>query len=431
MQQIFEGNPVKSVAVVGSDYVGMKPTMEVQVGDVVKLGQVIFSDKKTPGVKYTAPGAGTVTAINRGYRRALESVVIELKGDDAVSFQSWPDTDLSSLSREEVQNNLIESGQWTALRTRPFSKVPSLDSTPRSIFVQAIDTNPLAADPTIFLNEQKDAFIDGLKILTRLTDGPVFLCKGEDSNIPGRGTEGVVAEEFAGPHPAGLPGTHIHFLDPVNAEKEVWTINYQDVIAFGHLFRTGKIYTERVISLAGPQVIAGRLLRTRMGASLNDLTTGQLAEGNNRVISGSVLSGRAQDDNHAWLGRYQMQISVILDEAPREFLGWMAPGAEKYSIKPVFISRLFKGKKFAFNTDEGGSKRAMVPVGSYEAVMPLDIIPTFLLRAIITKDTDQAQQLGVLELDEEDVALCTFVCPGKYEYGNLIRENLTIIEKDG
>jgi Na+-transporting NADH:ubiquinone oxidoreductase subunit A len=428
-QRIEAARPVRSVAVIGSDYHGMKPTMEVQVGDRVKLGQVLFSDKKTPGVTYTAPGAGVVSAIHRGEKRVLQSVVIDLDGDDQVTFAQYPATQLDSLSDAQVRENLQQSGLWTALRSRPFSKVPAVDAVPSSIFVTAIDTHPLAADPALVIGEYAADFESGLKVLSCL--GKVFLCKAEGANLPGEQLSKVQAEAFAGPHPAGLVGTHIHFLDPVSVSKAVWSINYQDVIAVGKLFSTGQLWVERVVSLAGPVVEQPRLLLTRLGANLDELTAGQLQSGYNRLISGSVLGGRTAQGAYAYLGRYHLQVSCLAEGTDREMMHYLRAGVNKHSVMNIFVSKLMAAKTFAFSTTTNGSPRAMVPVGNYEAVMPLDILPTQLLRYLIVGDTEMAQKLGCLELDEEDLALCTYVCAGKYEYGPILRDNLARIEKEG
>ncbi|WP_439888145.1 Na(+)-translocating NADH-quinone reductase subunit A [Pseudomonas sp. MBLB4123] len=428
-QRIEAGRPVRSVAVIGFDYHGMKPTMEVQVGDRVKLGQVLFSDKKTPGVTYTAPGAGVISAIHRGEKRVLQSVVIDLDGDEQLTFAQYPAAQLDSLSVEQVRENLQQSGLWTALRTRPFSKVPAIDAVPSSIFVTAIDTHPLAADPSVVIGEYAGDFENGLKVLSRL--GKVFLCKAEGASLPGEQQANVQAEAFAGPHPAGLPGTHIHFLDPVSAGKSVWSINYQDVIAAGKLFTSGQLWVERVVALAGPVVEQPRLLRTRLGANLEELTAGQLQSGYNRVISGSVLGGRTAQGAFAFLGRYHLQVSCLAEGSERELMHYLRAGVNKHSVLNVFVSKLMAAKKFAFSTTTNGSPRAMVPVGNYEEIMPLDILPTQLLRYLIVGDTEMAQKLGCLELDEEDLALCTYVCAGKYEYGPILRDNLARIEKEG
>ncbi|MFC3116954.1 Na(+)-translocating NADH-quinone reductase subunit A [Cellvibrio fontiphilus] len=430
-QSIEDGPQVRQVALIGFDYHGMKPTMAVQVGDKVKLGQELFSDKKTPGVIYTSPAAGTVTAINRGDQRVFHSIVIDVDGSEAVEFAKYPVSELANLSRESVQNNLVQSGLWTALRTRPYSKAPALDSKPSSIFVQAIDTNPLAADPAVVIAAKKDAFANGLTLIARLTQGKVFVCQAPGVELPKGQGANITAETFAGVHPAGNPGTHIHFLDPVNARKTVWTIGYQDVIAIGELFVTGQLNTERVVALAGPQVERPRLIRTRLGADLSALVEGQLKSGENRVISGSVFGGRRSHGSLTFLGRFHTQVSVLLEGREREMLHYLRAGTNKFSVMGIYLSKLFGGKKFAFTTSTNGSERAMVPVGSYEKVMPLDILPTQLLRSLIVGDTETAQKLGCLELDEEDLALCTFVCPGKYEYGPILRNNLTRIEQEG
>ncbi|HDZ57558.1 MAG TPA: Na(+)-translocating NADH-quinone reductase subunit A [Pseudomonas xinjiangensis] len=428
-QRIHDGRQVRSVAVVGFDYQGMKPTMEVQVGDRVKLGQILFSDKKTPGVVYTAPAGGVVSAINRGEKRTLQSVVIDVEGDEAVNFDAHDAARLDALDSQAVRDQLVASGLWTALRTRPFSKVPAVDSKPTSIFVTAIDTNPLAADPAVVLESYAVEFENGLKVLSRIAN--IWLCKAQGASIPGEQLAGVRCESFAGPHPAGLPGTHIHMLDPVDGTRQVWHINYQEVIAIGKLFTEGKLWTDRIVALGGPQVEKPRLLKTRLGANLDELTAGELKTGNNRVVSGSVFGGRQARGPVAYLGRYHQQVSVLLEGDDRQMVHYLRPGADKHSVLNIFISKFSPSRLFDMTTTTNGSPRAMVPVGNYEQVMPLDILPTQLLRYLIVGDTDMAQKLGCLELDEDDLALCSYVCAGKYEYGPILRDNLTRIEKEG
>ncbi|MCF6456863.1 Na(+)-translocating NADH-quinone reductase subunit A [Pseudoalteromonas sp. MMG024] len=430
-QVIHDGSAVKRVAVLGEEFIGMRPTMHVRVDDQVKKGQVLFVDKKNPGVKYTAPASGVVKEVNRGAKRVLQSVVIEVNGSEQETFASFSAGELASLDRAKVQEVLVESGQWPALRTRPFSKVPALDSTPSSIFVTAIDTNPLAADPAIVIAEQAEAFEAGLAVVSRLTNGKVFVCKAPGATVPSSSVAQVEVHEFGGKHPAGLVGTHIHHLDAVSASKQVWHLGYQDVIAFGKLFLTGEIFTDRVVALAGPTVKNPRLVKTQLGASTDDIVAGELEDGENRVISGSVLSGTTASGPHAFLGRYHTQITALLEGREKELFGWIAPGAKKFSVTRTFLSHLAPSRLFKMTTSTGGSSRSMVPIGNYERIMPLDILPTLLLRDLIAGDLDGAISLGALELDEEDLALCTFVCPGKYEYGPILRERLTTIEKEG
>ncbi|NMP32189.1 Na(+)-translocating NADH-quinone reductase subunit A [Thalassotalea sp. M1531] len=428
-QVIHDGPSIKTVATLGEEFVGMRPTMHVKVGDRVKKGQVLFEDKKNPGVKFTAQAAGVVIEINRGEKRVLQSVVIELDGDEQETFSSYTAGELASLSREDVVKNLVNSGLWTALRTRPYSKIPAVDAKPEAIFVSAMDTNPLAANPEVVINEQSEAFKNGLTVLSRLTEGEVFVSKAPGANIPTNSTEKV--NEFAGKHPAGLVGTHIHFLKPVGAEKFVWHLNYQDVIAFGNLFTSGQIDSARVISFAGPAVKEPRLVRTVLGANLTEIAESNIADGEVRLVSGSLLQGQAAKGVHAYLGRYHVQAAALLEGREKEFIGYMMPGANKFSVTRAYLSHLSPSKLFGMTTTTNGSSRAMVPIGNYERIMPLDILPTLLLRDLAAGDTDSAQQLGALELDEEDLALCTFVCPGKTDYGVLLRDCLTTIEKEG
>ncbi len=428
-QVIHDGPSIKTVATLGEEFVGMRPTMFVKVDDRVKKGQVIFEDKKNPGVKFTAQAAGVVKEINRGEKRVLQSVVIEVDGYDQETFTSYSANELASIPRENVVKNLVDSGLWTALRTRPFSKVPAIDSKPAAIFVSAMDTNPLAANPEVIINEQAEAFKNGLTILARLTEGEVFVSKAPGANIPVDANATVT--EFAGKHPAGLVGTHIHFLKPVSAEKFVWHVGYQDVIAFAKLFTTGEIDNTRIISLSGPAAKNPRLVRTVLGASTAELTVGEAIDGELRTVSGSLLMGATATAVHGYLGRYHTQVSLILEGREKEFIGYMYPGPNKFSVTRAYMSHFFPRKLFNMTTTTNGSSRAMVPIGNFERVMPLDILPTLFLRDICAGDTDSAQQLGALELDEEDLALCTFVCPGKTDYGVLLRDCLTTIEKEG
>jgi len=431
-QIIEDGNQVNSVAILGIDYVGMKPTMMVNEGDTVKLGQVLFTDKKNPGCVFTSPGAGVVKAINRGEKRVLQSVVIELSGSGEVTFNRYAESELATLSTEQVKENLVASGLWTTLRARPYGKTPALDSKPSSIFVTAIDTRPLAADPAVIIKERANDFANGLAVIAKLTDGKTYVVKATGADIA-VGNATTVAE-FSGPHPAGLPSTHIHFIEPVNITKSVWYIDYQAVIAIGALFTTGQLNVERVVSLAGPTVKNPRLVRTRVGANIDDLVVGELQDDvESRVISGSVLYGHTAQGWSAFLGCYSNQVSALQEGRARELFGWIVPGKDKYSALNVYTSSVDRknNRLFPLTTDKNGSNRAIVPVGVYETVMPLDILATPLLKSLVIGDSDQAQLLGCLELDEEDVSLFTFVDPGKHDFGPVLRANLTKIEKEG
>lgn len=429
-QEIHDGNSVTRVAILGEEYNGMRPTMHVQQGDKVKKGQILFEDKKNPGVKFTAPASGTVVAVNRGAKRVLQSVVVQLEGDESEVFAKYSNTELASLDAAKVQENLVNSGLWTAIRTRPFSKAPALDSKPNSIFVSVMDTNPLAADPQVVIAERSEDFANGLLTLSRLTDGKIYVNKAPGADIA-TGSVDVEVNEFGGCHPAGLVGTHIHFLDGAGQNKMIWHVGYQDVLAIGALFTTGELDNRKVVSLAGPEVKNPRLIRTILGADIAELTAGETNDGEMRTLSGSVLQGTNANGPQGFLGRFHNQVSVLLEGREKEFLGWIKPGVNQHSVTRAYLGHLSPKKLFNMTTTTNGSDRSMVPIGNYERIMPLDILPTLLLRDLISGDTDGAQSLGCLELDEEDLALCTYVCPGKYNYGPILRECLDQIEKEG
>ena len=436
---IEENRSTRRVALLGADYLGLRPTMHVSPGDGVRRGQLLFEDKKMPGVRFTAPGAGKVVSLNRGEKRVFLSLVIELTDGerggraDEVAYSSFDGKHPNALTGDAVKELLLESGLWTALRARPYGRVANPEARPRSIFVTAMDTNPLAPSLDKALEGHHADFERGLAAVAKLTEGILFICSSPESNIPVPRNPRYRHEEFSGPHPAGTAGLHIHKLDPAGRERLVWHLGAQDVVAIGKLFETGSLYVDRVVSLAGPLVGRPRLLKTRLGASIDNLLAGeQLERGDNRVIAGSVFHGRkAMGEVEGFLGRYHQQISVLKEGREREFFGWLVPGINKFSVGRTFLSKLMPGRKFAFTTTTHGSNRAIIPIGYYEKVMAMDLVATFLLRALVMRDLEVAEQLGCLELDEEDLALCSFVCPGKTEYGRYLREVLTMIEKEG
>jgi len=431
--QVSEAAPSPRVALLAADLPGLKPGLAIQVGDRVLRGQKLFEDKRIAGVSFTSPAAGTVAAIHRGERRALISVVIDVDPADGpaqqVRFAAYSGRSVADLEVGAVRALMQECGLWTALRQRPFGHVPAADGTAEAIFVTAADSRPHAPPPSLVIDRRAEDFREGLVCLTRLDAGPVYLCTaaGEAIDAPA----GVSLEQFSGRHPSGTVGWHIHCLHPVGMERHVWHIGYQDVIALGHLLRTGILDVSRVISLAGPSVRAPRLLRTRLGASVDALVAGELQPGQHRVISGSVLDGRAASgEASGYLGRYHLQVAALPEAREREMFGYIRPGAEKFSVTGTVLGAFRRAHGFAMNTSTHGGERAMVPIGSYERVLPFDILPTFLLRALITRDDVRAQELGALELEEEDLSLATYVCPGKTEYGPLLRAALTRIEKE-
>lgn len=436
-QVVGPTRPCTRVALLAADYPGLRAQFEAEAGRRVRRGEPLFHDKKSPGIVFTAPGAGTIASIHRGERRALISVEIELDpaeqedAGDQVAFDSFTGAAPAALEAEAVRALLLESGLWTALRTRPYSRVPEPGTSPAALFVTAVDSHPLAPDPQVVLGGREEDFAAGLQALARLTSGPKYLCVSGTSRLDAPPGSGFSAERFEGPHPSGTPSLHIHLLQPVHRNRSVWHVGYQDVAAMGALFRTGQLDSSRVISLAGPGVLRPRLLRTRLGAFLPELVADELREGEQRVISGSVLGGRAAGGPAgAFLGRHHLQVTVLPEGRERRLLGWLRPGRDIFSVTNAFLSALRRGAGFPFSTTTHGSMRPMVPIGTYEQIMPLDIEPTYLLRALIVGDAERAEALGCLELDEEDLALCSFVCPGKYEYGPMLREMLERIHRE-
>lgn len=432
-QRVAGRKRVRRVALLGPDHVGMKPALLVREGDSVRVGDPLFECRKTPGVLYASPAGGRVAAVRRGERRAFEALEIEVSSEEGRrEFPVPGGGDPGRMSRKDVVALMTESGLWTALRERPFSKVPRVDAVPRAVFVPAMDTNPLAVDPAVVVEERGEDFRRGLLALSLLAEDGVHVAQraGGRIRVPREGN--VRLHEFAGPHPAGNVGTHIHFVSPVSLSRRAWHMGCQDVVALGRLLATGRLSTERVVSIAGPGARFPRLVSARLGASLAELVADEAREGPVRVVSGSVLNGRAQGPGGAgFLGRFHTQVSLVPEDRSRTLLGWCSPGASRFSIKGVFLSKWLPGAAPRITTRRHGSPRSIVPVGSYESVVPLDVPPTHLLRALAAGDHEGAEEHGCLELDEEDLALCTFVCPGKTDFGPLLREALGRIEKEG
>ena len=427
-QEITDTKMPIRVAILGDDYAGLKPTMAVTLGDKVKLGQLLFTDKKMPGVKYTSPGAGKVVGIHRGPKRRFLSVVVELDGDSEVTFKAYSADDAKNLSSDKIKDQLLESGLWTAMRSRPFGKVANPADSPHSIFINGMDTKPLAPSVPVTLKGKEESFKLGVELLSKLVEDKTYVTikPGEEVPVPQISSLEVVA--FDGPHPAGLPGTHIHFLDPAGRNKTVWHVDAQHVAAIGVLFSTGKLNMDRIVAIAGPSVNEPRLIKTRVGARISEIVEGELSSGENRIISGSVLSGFKAEGPEDFLGFFEQLITVLPENRKRYFLGWLLPPFGIHSIKNLTF---FPGKNYNFDTALNGALRPIVPIGSYEKVMPLDIIPNYLLRALAVEDVEESESLGCLELVEEDLALCTYVCPSKVIHGENLRRNLTTIEKEG
>ena len=406
---------ISSVSLLANDFVGMKPTMLVKENDEVKVGEKLFEDKKNPGIFFTAPAGGLIKSINRGDKRKFLSIEIEISQNE-----EFIDFDMGS-SQDEIKNTLINSGLWNVFRTRPFNRTPNISSSPEALFINCCDTNPLSVDPYEIINLEKDSFDQGLEIIKQLFDCDIHLTY-QNNNFDNT-LSGINYHQFTGPHPAGLVGTHISKIHPVNLNSKVWTANFQDIISIGYLKKNKKIKTTKIISLGGPAVFEPSLIKVRHGSNLDEITAGKI-EDNSRVISGSVLHGHESEGVMKYLGYYDSQVSVIPDEVNEIFLNWLMPGSSLHSKLNVFISSFIKPKKYIFNTSIGGGNRAIVPISSYEEVVPMDILVTQLLKSLVVSDIEMAIDLGMLELVPEDLSLCSYVCPSKYDYSSILMDNL-------
>lgn len=411
------------MAALGRDAPGVRPDLRVAVGDRVRAGQALLVDRRRPEVCVTAPGAGMVTAIERGPRRRLESVVIALEDDRAVEFEVPGAGRLPS--RERIETLLLASGLWAALRTRPFSRIPDPRTHPRAVFVTALESDPLAPDAARLIGLAGEDFARGVAALAALTDGPVWVCARPGAGLPLPDAERVRLVEVEGPHPAGLPGTHVHWLDPVGPGRTVWTVAWPAVAAIGTLLATGRLPVARVVALTGPAMTRPRLVRTRAGASTEELVAGGLAPGPCRVVSGSVLSGHAAHGPLAFLGRADTQVCALAED-PRPAPGWTAPARGGRARR---VMDLLRGTA-PWTTSLGGMRDAFFPLERTERVVPLDLPLGPLLRALVVGDPDAARQLGALELAEEDLALASYLSVGKLELGALLRGVLDELEKE-
>ena len=406
---------INSIAVLGSDYIGLKPTMMVDEGDIVQSGQKLFENKKNPGTFITSHSSGTVKSINRGEKRRFLSLIIETDHSiDPVKFN------LNDYSNSI--DFLIQSGTLSYFRTRPYNRMPIPNELPSAIFINACDSNPLAIDPHELIKLDQDLFNEGLKFITNIDEGVKIFCSYSNEQF-NQSVEGVSYNQFSGPHPSGLVGTHIHFLHPVGQNRSVWSISWQEVISLGYLLQHNYLREEKYVSLGGPNVHDPKILKLKYGSNLVEATAGKIDE-NSRIISGSVLNGHTAESVMSYLGAFDNQVSVLPDESNDILFNWAMPGSKLHSKLSAFISSWIKPKEFTFNVSMNGGNRAIVPISSYQEIMPLNILTTQLLKCLVTLDIELGEKLGVLELSAEDLALASYVCPSKYDYQSILNTNL-------
>lgn len=428
-EHIFFQNPMpETVALKPTDFVGMTAKMVVKEGDKVLAGDPLFIDKFRPEIQFASPVSGVVTAVNRGERRALLNVVV--KPDAEIEYKKFENGSLDSMSREQVIAAMLNAGVWPFVKQRPYDVIANPNDKPKSIHISAFDSAPLAPDYTFALEESAADFQVGVNALKKLTDGAVNLniYKEERAKTTFTQVTGVEQNFFKGPHPAGNVGVQIHHIDPINKGEIVWVVNPQDVIIIGRLFSKGIFDSRVVVALTG-QVKKPLYYKTILGASIKSFLEKESVSDDMRVISGNVLTGTklGKDD---YIGFYDSQVTVIEEGNKPTFMGWLAPGFGKYSFSRAFFSWLQPNKKYTLNTNYNGGARAFVFTGIYEQVLPMDIYPMQLLKAIITEDIDKMEQLGIYEVVPEDFALCEFVCPSKIEIQSILRQGLDTIRKE-
>ena len=426
---IKKANPAEYYAIKPTDFIGIRPKLLVQPGDKVKAGTALFYDKLQEQVHFTSPVSGEVTEIRRGERRVIQEIII--KADATIEYESFKTGNPSSLSKEEIIEILLQSGLWPAIRQRPYSTIANPADTPKAIFISAFDTAPLAPDMDYVVKDCESCFQIGIDVLRKLTDGTIHL--NINADYPAAGTytkaKGVQINKFTGPHPAGNVGVQINKLDPINKGDIVWYTYPQEIIAIGRLFEKGIYDATKIIALTGSEIKNPRYYKIINGASIKNLVEDNVKEGEQRYISGNILTG-TKIEKDGFIGFYDNQVTVIPEGRYHEFFGWATPGFKKYSASRAILSWLIPGRKYKLDTNMHGGHRAYVMTGEYEKVFPMDIFPVQLIKAIMVEDIDKMEQLGIYEVDEEDFALCEYVCTSKTEVQSIIRKGLDLMRKE-
>jgi len=411
------------------DFPGLTPKLNVREGDKVLAGSALFHDKLRPEVLFTSPVSGTVLFINRGDRRKLLEIVVEKEGNEFVDFGK---ADPAGLTREKIKETLLKSGLWPSVRQRPYNVVANPLDVPDAIFISGFDTAPLAPDYNFVMDNSPEAsFRTGIAALRKLTDGKINLIlngKGSNSDLL-KNASGVEISYFSGPHPAGNVGVQIHHISPINKGDKIWTVNFQDVLAVGRLFEEGVYRNDRIIALTGSEVQNAQYYTIRSGASISSIVKENVIQGNLRYISGNVLTGTKIEPD-GFLGYYDSQVTVIPEGNYYEFFGWMMPGFNKFSFSKTFASSILPQKNYIFDTNLHGGERAFVMTGQYEKVVPMDIYPMQLLKAILAEDIEMMENLGIYEIAEEDFALCEYICPSKIEIQSIVRKGLDLMIRE-
>ena len=421
--------PADKYVVKPTDFHGLVPKLNVKVGDKVKAGSSLFFDKYNERVNYCSPVSGEITEIVRGEKRRILEVVI--KADSEITYESFSTETAESLSREQIINTMLKAGVWPFIRQKPYDVVANPTDMPEAIFISSFNSGPLSIDNDFALYGMDELFQKGLDYIVKLTSGKTHLNIDGNTN-PSKvftNAKGVEINKVSGSHPAGNVGVQAHHIDPINKGDIVWYLEPQDVISIARLFTDGRYDVSRIVALGGSQVSKPRYYRTIAGASISNLLADNLNDGDNRIISGDILTGRHINADGT-LGFYHTTITVIEEGKQQEFLGWILPGMDKFSVSGTFLSWLMPSKRYNLSANMHGEERAYVMTGEYEKVLPMDIYPTQLIKAIMIEDIEQMENLGIYEVAPEDLALCEFVCTSKIEVQSIIRHGLDMIRKE-
>lgn len=421
--------PPETVAVKPTDFIGIIPRIMVETGTEIKAGSALFHDKSDEKLVFTSPVSGEVVDVRRGAKRKLLEIVV--LADKETEYIDFGKGDPNSLSRGAIIEKMMQSGIWPAMRQRPFKVIANPTDEPKAIFISAFDSAPLAPDMDFVMHGQARDFQTGIDALKKLTTGKVHLNIRNNAPVSDifTNTRGVQINKFEGPHPAGCAGVQIHHIDPIGKNENVWVVNPQDVLVIGRLFNEGRYNAAKIIALAGSEVKQPKYYKTITGSSIKPIIADNIQQGNNRYISGNVLSG-TKISNEGFLGFYDNMITVIPEGDQPEFMGWLAPGFDKVSLSRTFLTWLTPNKKYRLDTNQHGEERAFVLTGEYEKVLPMDIYPMHLLKAIMVGDIEAMENLGIYEVDEEDLALCEFICTSKMPIQKIIRQGLDLTRSE-
>ena len=415
----------QNVSILPSSFRGVKPKLMVEEGDQVKIGSPLFFDKTKPEVRWASPASGNVTSIQFGARRVIEKIEITVENNDKVSIQTLSQGEFESASRKTILDKILKANLFPLIRQRPFNKVADPKDIPRDIFISGHNSSPLSVDLSRLIKDEKDIFQTGLNVLKKLTEGNVYLTLGSSMEF-----DNVITQTISGPHPSGNVGIQIHHTKPLRPGDVIWSVNAQHVITLGKLFQTGSYDPTVIVSIGGSGATSPATVKTITGVNIGLLVEEQNLKEPIRLISGDVLTGKTVE-NTDFLGFYDSSVSIINDDVKRPFLGMLSPGSSrtKYSLTNAFLS--FGNKAFNFTSSQNGELRAMVPLNAWEDVLPMDIYPNPLYRAILAQDIEEMEKLGIWECDDEDFALCSFACPSKIDVGGVVRDGLDLMEKEG